>query len=781
MEDSQFITETEMLFAGEEATDDKILQAKRVAAAEKVVQHLTTLADDAVLKRQPIERRWLSNMCQYWGVRSVSELTTKSSPLTEGVANDPKNRRSTVFVNITRPKTNRIIGRLFDILFPADDKNWGISPTPVPELNMVAKKAMEAAEEAAEEANRLAQGEEEGAMSPDGLTQDDLLQKAGDLGPQAAAAQKEIDEAKARSERMAAHIDDQLVEARYAQKSRDALEWAGKIGVGILKGPVVMDGGRTAWKRGADDRFALQPSGEKARPTVEVVSPWGFYPDPSATCLEDAEYIFERHLLSRSGLRKMGKKLGFFPQRMQELMKDGPSMTTGTDFNMIRDLRTLSGEDASIANRYVVWEYHGSLETEHVVSLLQAVGSPEALERAEAFEKEANPYDEVRVIAYFCDGKLLKLSEYYPMDSSDFIYSVYSLEKGAATILGAIGIPEIMRDSQEVLNAAWRMMMDNAKLAVGPQVLIDKSVIDPADGSWDMYPGKEWLFNSRAMNREGAKPFEIFNIPMNQAEIAGIISLAKSFIDDETAMPSFIEGGNSEEKAPGAASTVGGFAMLLNSAGVNVRRMVKNWDDDVTTGVVCRLYDWNMQHSDRDEIKGDMQVEARGTSVLLVREMQSQALMAISVNWTVHPVLGMMFKSYELARITLQATGISPNDVLIDRDEFEKRLAAAAKEEAPEDPQWMARKEIATIDAESRKYQADAQREVGMMRLSEESKVSIADIAAKLESTRDALRSKERLAAAEIAFDSRVAAEAKAEGRTPTGSGGYVSAGTKEL
>ena len=68
-----------------------------------------------------------------------------------------------------------------------------------------------------------------------------------------------------------------------------------------------------------------------------------------------------------------------------------------------------------------------------------------------------------------------------------------------------------------------------------------------------------------------------------------------------------------------------------------------------------------------------------------------------------------------------------------------------------------------------------------MMRLSEESKVSIADIAAKLESTRDALRSKERLAAAEIAFDSRVAAEAKAEGRTPTGSGGYVSAGTKEL
>lgn len=740
-------------------------------AANMIVQRLSRLADDTAIKRKPVERRWIAAMCQFYGVRNVNELTGGKSEFLSGEQRKDDGR-SSVFVNLTRPKTNRLIGRLFDILFPADDKNWAIEPTPDPELTTVAKVAMDEANRAASEASRIESGEVE--PSPNGMTAEQLLEMAGDLGPQGAEAAKRIAEAKQRAERMATVIDDQLLEARFAQKSRDALEWAGKIGIGVLKGPVVMDGGRTRWTQ-TPDGYQLQQTGERARPTVECVSPWSFFPDPSATSMDDAEFVFERHLVSKKELRSLGRKLGFYDEPLRELIKEGPTETTGDAFQHLRDMRMLTGEDTDITNRYVVWEYHGSLECDEIENLLKAAGEDE---RAAAFADEGDPFKEYRVVAWFCNGKLLKMSEHYPMDSGEFIYSVYSVEKGAASILGALGVPDAMADSQEVLNGGWRMMMDNAKLSVGPQVLIDKSRVQPADGDWTMYPGKEWLWDSN--NGQAVPPFQTFNIPMNQEQIAGIIGLARSFIDDETAMPSVIEGGVSEERAPGAASTMGGFAMLLNSAGVNVRRMVKNWDDDVTTGMIRRLYDWNMQYSDRDEIKGDMQVEPRGTAVLLVREMQAQNLAALAANWTVHPVLGPLVKAYDMARLTVQAMNINPADVIIDQDEYQEKMKALSAQQEPEDPQWAARMEIAQIQAETARYNSDAEREVAMMRLAQEGDMSIAQIQADLEKVRENNRSKERLAAAEIGIERQNKAEAEAMGRVPTGSGGLISLGSKE-
>ena len=69
--------------------------------------------------------------------------------------------------------------------------------------------------------------------------------------------------------------------------------------------------------------------------------------------------------------------------------------------------------------------------------------------------------------------------------------------------------------------------------------------------------------------------------------------------------------------------------MLMSSGNVIFRRIVRNWDDDVTTPTIRRLYDYNMQHSQKEHIKGDYQVQARGSSVLLVREIQAQNLVFI--------------------------------------------------------------------------------------------------------------------------------------------------------
>jgi hypothetical protein len=137
-----------------------------------------------------------------------------------------------------------------------------------------------------------------------------------------------------------------------------------------------------------------------------------------------------------------------------------------------------------------------------------------------------------------------------------------------------------------------------------------------------------WLRTSTAYASAQNKPFDVFDVPNNQAEFAGIIQLAKEFADEESAMPEIAQG----EQGP-ATKTMGGMSMLFNSANVVFRRVVKSWDDDLTKPTLRRHFDWNMQFNPDDSIKGDMQIDARGTSVLLVREIQSQNLMAMVSNF----------------------------------------------------------------------------------------------------------------------------------------------------
>jgi hypothetical protein len=765
------LVETEEMFNLAEPESDDIIRQRLRDAAAPIISRLSQLATDAATKRKDVERRWLADMCQYAGVRDVSEARGAPEVHTTRAPTG-----SQVFVNITRPKTNRVEGRICDILFPADDKNWGIQPTPVPELSTVARRGMEEAERAIADANRLEGLNDPNAVNPDGMGPVELLEKAEDLGTQAAEAQVKLDEAKRRCELMSMEIDDQLVEAQYAQKARDAIGWACKIGIGVIKGPVLTGTGKQRWAKG-DTGYSLQ--GEQApRPSSECTSPWAFFPDPSATCMADAEYALERHLPSGRELRSMARKLGFDKDTIKRLLEDGPGYGSKDDLQFLSDIRLLTGENAQVTGRYVVWEYHGQLTVDEVCTLIRAEGTEEANARAEAYERDADPLDDRMVIIWFCDGQMLKLSEYYPMDSSELLYSVFSYEKGNASILGAIGVPRSMRDSQEALNAAWRMMMDNAALSVGPQILIDKSAVKPVAGDdWTMRPRKAWLFDSV---NGGAQPFQVFNVPMNQEQIAGIIALAQAFIDEETAMPRIAEGGGNMEQAAGVTSTVGGLAMLMNAAGVNIRRIVKNWDDDVTSPLIRRFYDFNMQHSTRDEIKGDMEIVARGTGVLLVREMQASNLSAITQQWTVHPVLAAMTKPYGMARQTLQALSINPDEMLVTEEEYQKKIEAmaGAEGETP-DPQWEVRERIATMETQARLREAEMQREVAVLKLAETSKVSIEKINAEMMKARMANDSSERKLAAEIGVEQLNKREANAAGRVPTGSGGAISMGSE--
>ena len=88
-----------------------------------------------------------------------------------------------------------------------------------------------------------------------------------------------------------------------------------------------------------------------------------------------------------------------------------------------------------------------------------------------------------------------------------------------------------------------------------------------------------------------------------------------------------------------------------------------------------------MQFNEKPEIKGDYEVDARGSSVLLMRELQAQNLMVIAIQMGGHPIFGPMLRNRELLKKIFQAYMIPAEEVMLTDDEIDAVLAAAAAEQ----------------------------------------------------------------------------------------------------
>lgn len=721
-----------------------------------IVGRLESECTDRVSKRKSIEKRWIDDLEQYHG--KYDEETLK---------NLSKAEKSQLFINMTRPKTDAMSARLMDLLFPTDDKNWGIAPTPVPSLTEAAKKATEAAKAAREQAKQAAEQMEGQQGQPNPAV--DQVKALEEQAKEAERAATQLDaamqEGRKRADLMEKKIDDQLKESQYAAAMRDVIEDACKLGTGVCKGPVTGDRVRKGWKRQQEQNasgenvmgsYTLEYSAGD-QPAMRYTDIWGFFPKMDERKIEDSEGVFERHLLNKKGMRKLARLPGFDKDRIRSLIEAGPRHKAP---EYLTSLRSITGSNDQISqDLYHVWEYSGPLDAEDMKGLASATGDEDTL-------AELNDVDELtefNAVVWFCQGELLKFS-IYPFDSGECMYSVFNLAKDEASIFG-YGIPAVMRDPQKSLNAGWRAMMDNAGLASGPQIVIAQGLIEPADGNYTVVPRKVWLAKEGLPQNHSA--FDTFNIDMHQTEMANIIEISRQLIDDVTAMPMMTQGdpGSLPKDTP-----YGSMILLTNNSNVVFRRIVKNFDDDVTTPNIRRFYDWNMQFSEDDSIKGDYDVDARGSSVLLVRELQAQSLFAIALQLGGHPIYGSMLKNKAVLKKLFQAHMIPADEVLLTDEEIDANLARATAETEAAQAQAEAQKAeteykmanlekdiaVTNMERDTRITVEQIKRETELIKLAQTGNIKLEELENRLQISREKIASEERKFAAESVMTAEV-------------------------
>ena len=389
------------------------------------------------------------------------------------------------------------------------------------------------------------------------------------------------------------------------------------------------------------------------------MSVWNFYPDPDANNMDDAQYIIERHKLSRSQLRAL-KRRPYFRENMIDAC-----ISMGEEYNKKYwedDLSDYS-EEAEI-DRFEVIEYWGVVDTQLLID--NEVDIP----------KELKDFDELHANIWVCQNNLIRVV-LNPFKPSRIPYMASPYELNPYSFFG-IGISENMDDTQTLMNGFMRMAVDNAVLSGNLLIEVDETNLVPGQ-DLSVYPGK-------VFRRQGGAPGQaIFctKFPNVSNENLQLFDKARQLSDESTGFPSFAHG---QTGVTGVGRTASGISMLMNAASGSIKAVIKNVDDYLLRPLGENLFRFNMQFDFNPEFRGDLEIKARGTESLMANEVRSQRLMQF-LQTASTPALAPFAKFQFIIREIAKTMDLDPDKVTNNMEEAELQASMMQKMQMQQQPQ----------------------------------------------------------------------------------------------
>ena len=607
--------------------------------------------------RELDEQRWLRAYRNYRGLYGSDVQFTEAE-------------KSRVFIKVTKTKTLAAYGQIVDVLFANNRFPLSVDPTELPE-GVVKDVSFDP-----KEPEEL-RGSTSLSTSPYGFKGDgkDLPKGAtaktleGMLGPLEDKL-KDIENLKAEAgktptaitfspalvaaKNMEKKIHDQLEESGASKHLRSTAFEMALFGTGVMKGPFAVDKEYPNW----DEEGEYDPT-LKTVPQVSHVSVWNFYPDPDANNMDEAQYVIERHKMSRSQLRALKKRPHFRSEVIESAIAEGENYTKESWEDDLSDYATDYGVD-----RFEVLEYWGMCDIDMLIE--QEIDIP----------KELQSLDELQVNVWICNGKLLRMV-LNPFKPSTIPYMAAPYELNPYSFFG-VGIAENMDDTQTLMNGFMRMSVDNAVLSGNLLIEVDETNLVPGQ-DLSVYPGK-------VFRRQGGAPGQaIFGtkFPNVSQENLQLFDKARQLADESTGLPSFAHG---QTGVSGVGRTASGISMLMNAASGSVKTVIKNVDDYLLKPLGEGLFRFNMQFDYDKNIKGDLEVKARGTESLMANEVRSQRLMQF-LQVASNPALAPFAKFQYVIREIAKAMDLDPDKVTNNMDEAALQAELMKQFQAPLDNQ----------------------------------------------------------------------------------------------
>jgi len=625
--------ETDDVVAAEDSLD-KIFKEK--GSVVGFVKERYKRSEDS---RYADEQRWLKAYRNYRGLYGSDVQFTDTE-------------KSRVFVKVTKTKTLAAYGQIVDVLFGNNKFPLTVNPSILPDgvaesvhinVDPNAENAMGAISDAmGTPAPKPYLIDGDTNLEP-GETLIDLQARLAGIEDKLAPVSEKIIEgdgttgttvtfhpAMVAAKKMEKKIHDQLQESGATTHLRSMAFEMALLGTGAMKGAFAVDKEYPNWNEDGEYDPIV-----KTVPECEHVSIWDFYPDPEAKSMDDAEYVVQRHKMSRTQLRKLKSRPYFMDDSVQMAIDKGP------DYVQKYWEMTMEDDDTQpTSERWEVLEFWGYVD----VKLLEEHGVD--------IPSELSDLDEVNCNVWVCNGEVLRFV-LNPFKPTRIPYYAVPYEHNPYSFFG-VGIAENMDDTQTLMNGFMRMAIDNAALSGNLIIEVDETNLVPGQ-DLSVYPGK-------IFRRQGGAPGQaIFGtkFPNVAGENMQLFDKARVLADESTGFPSFAHG---QTGVQGVGRTASGISMLMSAANGSIRTVVKNVDDYLIRPLGKAFFAFNMQFDFDEEIRGDLEVHASGTESLMANEVRSQRLMQF-LQVAQNPVLAPFAKMDYIIREIAKSMDLDPDKV----------------------------------------------------------------------------------------------------------------------
>lgn len=589
----------------------------------------------AKLQRRWDEQRWLKAYRNYRGIYGPDVVFRSTE-------------KSKIFVKVTKTKVLAAFGQITEVLLGGERFPLTIDPTTLPE-GVEEAVHFDPQMPADQDPNASLFGQ---TLKP-GDTIADLIERTGSLkeklepvadklrkGPGTTPTSVTFFPSMIAAKRMEKKVHDQLEESGANKHLRLSAFECALFGHGVMKGPFLTEKVYPKWEWSDDEEG--EPTSrynpvKKIVPRIKHTSVWNFYPDPDSTCIDDAEWVIERHRMGRSQMHELKTRPLYDKDAISRVIKGGASYTKEWWEDHVED-----GEQNTNPERWEVLEFWGHMDRE----LLEEnnVSIPSDIDDDE---------DIIAVNVWICNGEVLRFIV-NPFRPSKIPYHAFPYEINPYSFFG-VGVAENMDDTQHLMNGAMRMAVDNAALSGNLIFEVDEQNL-VAGQDLEVYPGKMFRRDQGAVGQV-ITPIEYPNV---SAQNLQLFDKARQLSDESTGMPSFAHG---QTGVTGVGRTSSGISMLMNAANGSIRTVIKNIDDYLLAPLGSALYHFNMQFDFDKEVAGDYEVKARGTESLVSKDIRSQRLMQF-LGMVQNPVLAPFAKMDYIIREIAKAMELDPDKVV---------------------------------------------------------------------------------------------------------------------
>lgn len=623
---------------------DRIRQEEEARkAGERVVTslaaHIKQVWEVAKRHKEPIERQIIRNIHQIAGRyddEKAEQIRSQGLPL--------------IYMQITSVKCRAAKSWVRDVLMPAGDRPWSLTPTKAPSLptdidDQIKQRVMHDAMQFTMET-----GQE--------LPVERLQEVYQELKKQAKQAMDE--EADLKAERMSDVIEDQLTEGNWDKAFNEVLSDVIDFPAGILKGPVLRKRKKLVWNK-ATQQLGV---GFEIVNEVERVDPLNFYPSPGITDPNDGDCI-EVHDYSLDQIHDLIGLPGYDEDAIRQVLRDyraGTGISNWSRDNVRTQLYRARGHTST------------SSSEEKTIESLEFWGSVQGrmlIEWGKTADEIQDPDAMYDIMAEMIGSHVICV-RMNPNPLGDKCYSKASYEDIPGSFWG-YGVPDLIKDCQDVCNASARSLVANMGISSGPQVAVNTASLPAGTAVDQMYPWKIWQLDF-SKTQSSRPPIEFFQPNSNTNELMAVFKEFSSLADEYSGIPAYSYGVG--EAVQGAGRTASGLSMLMNAASKGIKNVVKHIDVGIIATTIERYYVFNMLWHHDNDIKGDAQVIARGAMSLVAKEqnqMRLQEILAQTANPLDMQIIGIEGRA-ELLRKSLHGVDIGADFIPSD-EKLAQRLA----------------------------------------------------------------------------------------------------------